>query len=299
MTIRTVTKHTRNLPTAAFVFFVPFVVKQMFLNPRRSRSARRGGRIRNRFCGTLHVAISVLLSSFPAANGFAEELTLLAGAGLRQPTDVLVDRFAQQTGHRILTAYDGGGRLMARIQASGQGDLFMPGALFHIDTLEQKGLIHSVRALVAHTAVVGVSPAAADRIRSFEDLARPGIRLALGDPKAMAMGRTARTILQRSGLEQKVLKNVVVTGATVKQLALYVARGDVDASIIGRADAIQFRDRMTMIPIPPAWFQPETVAVAVLQSSRHPDIAEAFCDFMASEESLAVFGEFGFLPLEK
>lgn len=250
-------------------------------------------------CCALVWVFTVLLSLFPAANGFAEELILLAGAGLRRPTDVLVDRFEQQTGHRILTAYDGGGRLITRIQASGQGDLFMPGALFHIEALEKKGLIRSVRPLVAHTAVVGVSAAAVDRIRSFEDLARPGIRLALGDPQAMALGRTARTIMQRAGLEKEILQNTVVYGATVKQLALYVARGDVDASIIGRADAFQCRDRMTMIPIPPAWFQPETIAVAVLQSSRHPDIAEAFCAFMASEESLSVFGEFGFLPLEK
>ncbi len=250
------------------------------------------------FCALVWV-FTVLLSLFPATNAAAEELILLAGAGLRQPTDVLVDRFQQETGHRILTAYDGGGRLIARIRASGQGDLFMPGALFHIDALEQKGLIRSVRPLVAHTAVVGVSAAAADRIRSFEDLARPGVRLALGDPQAMALGRTARTILERAGLEQEILRNTVVYGATVKQLALYVARGDVDASIIGRADAVQFRDRMTILPIPPAWFQPETVAVAVLRSSRHPDTAEAFCAFMGSEESLAVFGEFGFLPLEK
>lgn len=229
----------------------------------------------------------------------AEELTLLAGAGLRQPVDVLTARFEQETGHRILTSYDGSGRLLARIEASGRGDLYMPGALFFLDRLERAGRIRSVRPLVAHTAVVGVALHAADRIRAFEDLAKPGLRLALGDPKAMAFGRTARTMMRRAGLEAEILENVAVYGGTVKQLALYVARGDVDASIIGRADAFQFRDRIRMVPIPEAYFEPETIAVAVLNTTRHPETAERFCAFLASDEARAVFRRFGFLPPEE
>ncbi|MGD8385899.1 MAG: molybdate ABC transporter substrate-binding protein [Desulfobacteraceae bacterium] len=242
------------------------------------------------------LAAVVLFSTLPAA---AEELTFFAGAGLRQPTDVLVARFESQTGHHVFTSYDGSGRLLARIQASGRGDLFMPGALFFIDRLREAGSIRTMHPLVAHTAVVGVALHAKERIQTFKDLAKPGIRLALGDPKAMAFGRTARAMIQRAGMETEILENVVVYGGTVKQLALYVARGEVDASIIGRADAFQYSDRIHRIPIPKAYFEPETIAVAVLESTRHPDIAARFCEFMASDEALAVFREFGFLPLEE
>ena len=83
---------------------------------------------------------------------------------------------------------------------------------------------------------------------------------------------------------------------TVKQLALYVAQGDVDASIIGRADAFQFRDQIKIVPIP-AQVQPETVAIAVLKDTKHLEAASRFRDFMATGQSLAVFEHFGFLPL--
>jgi len=240
-----------------------------------------------------------LLLSAPSVR--AGEVTLLAGAGLRQPTDVLVSRFEDRTGHQVRVSYDGSGRLLARIRASGQGDLFMPGAFFYIEHLRKEGRVRSVRPVVAHTPVAGVSRErdSAEAIQNFEDLARSGIRIALGDPEAMAFGRTAREIVRRAGLEEEVLKNVVVYGGTVKQLALYVARGDVDASIIGRADAFQFRDRIRIVPIPPAWFQSETIAVAVLDSAREPEAAEQLSAFLASNEALAVFREFGFLPLEK
>ena len=41
----------------------------------------------------------------------------------------------------------------------------------------------------------------ADTIKTFSDLAKPGVRVGLGDPKAMALGRTAEDILKNSGLK--------------------------------------------------------------------------------------------------
>ena len=228
---------------------------------------------------------------------FSADLLLFAGAGLRQPTDHLVERFQKETGHRVRVSYGGGGHLLSSIVASGQGDLFMPGAFFYVEKLEKMGRILLYRRLVAHTAVVGVNLHKVELIRSFDDLAKPGIRLGMGDPKAMAFGRMARKIISRSPLEESILKNVVVYAATVKQLALYVAQGDVDAAIIGRADAFQFRDEIFMLEIPEQYFQPETIVIAALNSTKHVHVAERFSDFMASERSMAVFKRFGFLPI--
>ncbi|MFO7984719.1 MAG: molybdate ABC transporter substrate-binding protein [Desulfatiglandaceae bacterium] len=232
-----------------------------------------------------------------SAKGFSADLLLFAGAGLRQPTDQLIRTFQEKTGHTVRVTYAGSGQLMSSILASGQGDLFMPGALFYIEKLENMGRIHSLKKVVAHTAVIGVNIHKENLVRTFDDLARPGLRLALGDPKAMALGRTALTILSHSPLKDAILKNVVVYGATVKQLAIYASQGDVDAAIIGRADAFQFRDRMKMIPIPQEYFQPETIAIAVLKNSKNAEAASRLRDFMASKQGIDVFEHFGFLPL--
>ncbi len=92
---------------------------------------------------------------------------------------------------------------------------------------------------------------------------------------------------------------MVVYGATVKQLALYVAEGNVDASIVGRADAFQLKDRMDMIPVPEAYFEAETVAAAVLTTAIDLKAATALQDFVASPEAVKVFESFGFLPLKQ
>jgi molybdate transport system substrate-binding protein len=230
----------------------------------------------------------------------ASEIHFFAGAGLRQPVDRLVEEFEERTGHRVVVDYGGSGRLLAKILASGQGDVFMPGSLFYLENLRALGKVQSLRPVVAHTPVIAVSRGKADQVNRFEDLAKPGVRVALGDPKAMAFGKTAMEILERSGeLKKKIIANVVVYGATVKQLALYVAQGNVDASIVGRADAFQFRDRVIMVSIPAPYFESETIASAVLSTAEDPDAATSLMDFLASPEAVLVFGSFGFLPLNE
>ena len=247
--------------------------------------------------GIALLALFIIISGWPE-KGLSADLLLFSGAGLRQPTDRLIQIFQKETGNTVRVTYAGSGQLMSSILASGEGDLFMPGAFFYIEKLEKIGCIDSFKKVVAHTAVVGVNIDKAGLIRSFGDLARPGLRLAMGDPKAMAFGRVAQEILSRSPLKEAILKNVVVYGATVKQLALYVAQGDVDASIIGRADAFQFRDRIQMVPIPAVYFHSETIAIAVLKDSTQQEAACRFRDFMASKQGIDVFESFGFLPLE-
>lgn len=235
----------------------------------------------------------------PTGELLASEIHFFAGAGLREPVDQLIEDFQQQSGHRVVVDYGGSGRLLAKIIASGRGDIFLPGSFFYVERLKQLGMVHSFRPVVAHTPVVAVNRAKAQLVAQFQDLAKPGVRVALGDPKAMALGKTTLKILERCGkLQERILANVVVYGATVKQLALYVAEGYVDASIVGRADALQFRDQLTLVPIPESCFEWETVAAAVLTTATDPEAAAALRDFLASPDAVEVFRSFGFLPLE-
>ena len=229
----------------------------------------------------------------------AEDLHIFVGAGLRQPVDHLVKEFEGQAGNRVFVDYGGSGQLLTKIRAASKGDLFIPGALFYIEKLEKEGRIRSYRPIALHTPVIGVNVQQASRITRFEDLAGPGIRLAMGDPKAMAFGRTALAICEKSDMKAAILKNVAVYGATVKQLALYVSQGVVDAAIIGRADAFQNREKITIVPIPRDYFHSETIAAAVLQSTANPDLAGRLAAFLSSQHGVDIFQQYGFLPLEK
>lgn len=227
----------------------------------------------------------------------ADELFLYAGAGLRKPTDKIITQFEQETGHQVIVDYGGSGKQMAKYQTVLRGDLFMPGSYFYIDKLREKGLVFSDSKVVLHTPVIAVNKKGNHAVKTLEDMAAPGIKLAMGDPKAMALGRTTMDIIKNAGLEKQFLGNVDVYGATVNQLTLYVVQRAVDAAIVARANAFMHKDTLDMYEIPPRYYTSEIIGIAVLKSAKDATLAEQFKTFVSGPKGSAYFTQFGFLPL--
>jgi molybdate transport system substrate-binding protein len=133
-------------------------------------------------------------------------------------------------------------------------------------------------------------------VTSFDDRAKPGLRLALGDPKAMALGRTAEEILDASGKGEAIRANVVARGTTQQQIALYVVNGDVDAGIMGRSSVFGQLDKLTMVEIPATFYTPEEVTAGVLKTTTDAEAATALVALLASSEGQEAFAKAGFLP---
>lgn len=247
------------------------------------------------YCSLLTVIVFLgILSS--AAN--ANTLFMYCGAGLRQPVDELLETYRQQTGVKVVVEFGGAGQLLTRFKATGKGDLFLPGSHFYIRQLEKSDQVIFQLPIVLHTPVVAVNKRMAHEINTFADLAKPGVRIGLGDPTAMALGRTAEDILNHSGLKAAILKNTVTRTATVKQLTFYVARGDVTAAIIGRADVFQNREHLVFFEIDPTWYTPEIVTMAVLKTASDPAEARKLAGYFGSASGIEVFGNYGFLPVK-
>ena len=210
----------------------------------------------------------------------------------------LVNDFNKEAEFQTLVDYAGSGQLLTRILAAKRGDLYLPGAMDYIQKLQGEDLVESFRPIVRRQPVVAVNRRRAeDKVCCLEDLTRPGIRVGLGDPKAMAYGWIAAEILAQAGLTQEVVPNVVVYAATVKQLVLYVAEGHLDAAIVDQSDALLFGEQVAMIPIPLEYVQVETVPIAVLTTASNPGWARQFQDHLCSPGAVGVFEAYGFLPL--
>ena len=133
------------------------------------------------------------------------------------------------------------------------------------------------------------------KLATFQDLAKPGVRLGMGDEKITACGHAARAYLDRLGLRAQVEKNVVVTMPMVDQLAVQCASGNLDAAIIWDATAWQLRDRLDVV----AKGGPESsvgVLIGVLSASKNKDAARAFMNLMASPEGASIFKKYGMVP---
>lgn len=76
----------------------------------------------------------------------------------------------------------------------------------------------------------------------------------------------------------------------------YLLNGEVDAAIIGYADAMKNQDKLVLLPIPEG--SPEEIAtLAVLKTSTNPTQAQQLADYFSRPEGIKAFTDYGFLPV--
>lgn len=243
-----------------------------------------------------HLMFSALLfcCSVPAA--MAAELHMYAGAGLRPPVEKVISQFERETGNTVTVEYGGSGQILTRFELTKQGDLFFPGSADYVEKLQKEKQVTDSYPIVRHIPVIAVRKDKADGINSIADLAASNLRIGMGDPKAIALGRSGEVLLDASGYGDALREKVIVRAATIKHLSMYLLNGEVDAAVIGRADAMKNRDKLIILPSPEG--SPEEVAtLAVLSTSASPAEAKQLAEYFSSPEGIKAFTDYGFLPV--
>ena len=230
----------------------------------------------------------------PSPTDAEKSLYIPCGAGLQPAMDELADLYFERRGVRADFCYAGSGMLLAQLNFTRRGDLYMPGEAFWVTLAERRGFIAKKKAVVYFVPVIGVPKGNPANVKSLQDLARPGVRVCVGDPEALAVGPVTVDILERAGLQREVKPNVTMTCGCIPEMANAISMKSADAGIIWDAVAWQYRERMDSIEIPVEYNEAAEVLIATLTVSRQPEEAERFMDFVASPEAAEVFRQHGF-----
>ena len=209
----------------------------------------------------------------------------------------LIRRFEEETCIRVEAVYGASGRLLAQLSLAGDGDVYAPASPIYLEKARERGLVAwSTTAAYLEPAIL-VPRGNPAHIEGIEDLARPGVRVALADPESVAVGAYAKRLLQRLGLWERVRNNTVAYASSFSHLVSLVASGAVDAALGWRVGAEWYPDRVEAIPIPRSLYgDPSPVPVAVLATSKNPDKAMLFARFVASREAAEAWRSHGYLP---
>ena len=229
----------------------------------------------------------------------ATTLLVHAGAGIRPPLDELGKMFEEKTGVRVDYSYKGSGCLLADICFSRRGDLYIPGELFYVEQARERGFVEDSRVVAQMSTVVIVQKGNPKGIRGLKDLTRRGLRVGMGDPEAVAVGRAANEALVKAGLLHEVEKNVVMQALNVVELGIGVKLRHLDAAIVWDATAHLFGNDVETIQLPEEWRVDCPIPVGVLSFSSHPAEAERFMNFLATEEAEKAFVKHGYGPPPK
>ena len=247
----------------------------------------------------LIVATIMIVSLIAGTVGYAKtqepKLMIYCGAGMMETMDILGAKFEKEHGVKVVYNYAGAGHLLSQMEIVHQGDIFIPGALFTFNKAKEKGFIEpgSKKLAAYHIPVIGVKKGNPANITCLEDLTRPGIKVVLGDPKVVPIGKAAEKILKGAGIKDKV--NIVSRVSEEPQLVVWVSVGVADAAIFWRSSLREARDKIDIIEIPKEQNCIKTIPIGVLTFSKDKDIAKDFCNYVVSKKGKEIWEENGYI----
>jgi molybdate transport system substrate-binding protein len=223
-------------------------------------------------------------------------LTVSAAASLKDALTKVQALYTEaQPDVKIVSNFAGSGPLQQQIEAGAPVDIFISAAVQQMDALAQKDLlIKGTRRVLLTNRLALIVPKDTKLVNSFSDLVDPELRhIAIGDPKAVPAGVYATEVLKTLGLTAAVEPKLVRL-LDVRQVLTTVATGDADAGFVYASDArLSDRVRIAAMAVP-GTHSPIVYPVAVIKDSQHPEAAQAFVAFLASDAARKVFEQFGF-----
>ncbi|MCJ7751925.1 MAG: molybdate ABC transporter substrate-binding protein [Armatimonadetes bacterium] len=244
------------------------------------------------------IVVTAGVLAFARAAQAGTTLLVHAGAGIRPALDELGEAFQKKTGTKVDYNYKGSACLLPDVCVSQKGDVYVPGELYFMQQAVDRKLVESGYTVVASmTTVLIVQAGNPKKIKSVADLGKPGIRLGLGDPEAVAIGRAARECLVRAGVWQGAKKNLVMSAQNVTELSNAVKMKHLEAAIVWDATAALYNEReLRTIPIEAKYATCSPVPAGVLKFSKSDREAQAYVSYLASPEARKIFLKHGFGP---
>lgn len=258
----------------------------------------------------IHVILSIFLACFmfvvvgcgsvekKNTASSPQELIVYAGAGLKLPMeDFKKDFESKHKGVTLTMIYAGSGQLLAQLEQSGKGDVFIVGSKATYDAAMNKSLTSEGFPVAHHTPVIVVEKGNPKGIHTLQDLTQPGIRVALGEPKSNAIGLTAQKIFEKNQL-LAINNNVVVQTATVNELFMAIGNKTADAVIATRDGAIKQKGKMDIIEIPSDQNIDQIITIGSVKTTTDSQLSKEFIDLIKAKESKSIWSTYGFSPVD-
>jgi molybdate transport system substrate-binding protein len=239
----------------------------------------------------------------PTAIPQRRTLTVFAASSLTDAFNEIGKNFeAANAGVTVTFNFASSSTLRTQLEQGAAADVFASANMTEMNTLVTDTLVtaDASQIFVTNNLLVILPASNPANIQTLQDLARPGIKLVLGDTTVPA-GKYARQILANmdkdpafsSNFSAQVLANVVSNETDVKQVVAKVQLGEADAGIVYISDAVAAPELKT-IQFPAADNVIAQYPIAALKSATQPDLAASFIAYVLSSDGQAILKKWGF-----
>lgn len=241
------------------------------------------------------------------------ELIVFAAASMTETLTEIKGLYeAANPGVKITYNFDSSGTLKTQIQEGAECDLFISAGQKQMNQLDStasaevntEGLdfvLQGSRINLLENKVVLVVPEGNPKgIESFDQLAEllknGDVLMAMGNSD-VPVGQYTQKILAYYELSEEDLAaaGAITYGTNVKEVTTQVSEASVDCGVVYCTDA--FSAGLTVVEGATAEMCGQVIyPAAVLNVSTHPEAAQAFLDYLTTDEAMAVFEAVGFSP---
>lgn len=240
------------------------------------------------------IALLALVLATSCGTKESDSLLILCGSSFRPPMEKLAEMYRARTGTAIEMSFGGSEDLLPAVKIGKEGDIFVTHDPYLDKTREAGALLEDVEVgFVAPVLVVSKTDPA--DVKSIEDLAKPGVKVALPDARYSTCGEMLVRLLDRKGIRAAVEANADGAffrshGETAKALEL----GHRQAGVMWNGTAHTFLDDLTIVPTPYEYDETIRVHVMGLSYTKKTEAVKTFLAFVR-EEGPKVFAAFGYV----
>ena len=231
------------------------------------------------------------------ASGESVQLTVFAAASLTETLNEISEQYKTVAPNvELVFNFDSSGTLKTQIEEGADCDLFLSAAQKQMNALQDEDLINTDTRvdLLENKAVLAVPEGNPADIQSFEDIGTDKCKLvALGNDD-VPVGSYSIEILTNLGvLDELESSNKITYGSNVKEVTTQVKEASADCGIVYATDAysagLETVDEATADECRQVIYP-----AALTASTAHAEEAQAFLDYLTTDDAAAIFESVGF-----
>lgn len=236
------------------------------------------------------------------------ELVVFAAASMTESFNQVAQLYKAAAPHVTLTFnFDSSGTLKTQIQEGALADVFVCAGQLQMNQLDITAdpdvntdrldfVLEGSRFNLVTNTVVLIVPQGSDKgIASFDDIATDKVSLiALGNAD-VPVGQYSQDVFTFLGVWDQLNSDQKITfGSNVKEVLSHVEAAAVDCGVVYISDAATATGVTVVAQAPEGSHKPVNYPAAVLKQSAQPEAAQAFLDFLKTEECAKIFTDIGF-----
>lgn len=244
---------------------------------------------------TAAVALCAALPMFAcgSSDSTGPQLNVSAASSLKKPLTTLSSQYRPAD---LRLEFAGSDKIAAAIDAGRLPDVVvLAGSKVPAQLLKARKISRPVT-VGANRLVIAV-PTASRKVGSIEDLAKPGLKVALGS-QTVPVGSYADKVIAQlpSGVRSGIAANVRTREPDAAGVVGKLTEGAVDAAIVYRTDVLASNGKLRAIAIPTRLDPTVVYQAATVAGTAHPVEAEALVASLRGGSGHRILMADGFLP---